>query len=130
MGSLGESRVIPIQICAGLTLRQLSFAETQACGLDTCGAAWCWGDSEKRQMGNATMGGIYRTPVPVTGGLTFTSLAVGFIHTCGLDRAGVTWCWGANDAAQLGDGSTDPQRAKPAGPVIGGRVLTSLLAAG
>jgi alpha-tubulin suppressor-like RCC1 family protein len=37
--------------------------------------------------------------------LRFVALATGMEHTCGLDGAGVAYCWGANDAGQLGDGS-------------------------
>jgi alpha-tubulin suppressor-like RCC1 family protein len=45
------------------------------------------------------------TPTPVAGGLTFTSLAVGGFHTCGLTSGGAAYCWGLNDYGQLGDGT-------------------------
>jgi alpha-tubulin suppressor-like RCC1 family protein len=37
--------------------------------------------------------------------MKFTTVSAGFTHTCGLVRDGSAWCWGANDTAQLGDGS-------------------------
>jgi len=46
------------------------------------------------------------TPVAVTGGHTFVSLAAGRYHTCGLTSTGELWCWGYNSVGQLGAGST------------------------
>ena len=42
------------------------------------------------------------TPVMVTGGKTFTKLAAGRFHTCGLLANGEVWCWGLNTGGQLG----------------------------
>jgi alpha-tubulin suppressor-like RCC1 family protein len=32
------------------------------------------------------------------------AIAAGGVHSCAVTRAGKTWCWGSNNAAQLGDG--------------------------
>lgn len=42
------------------------------------------------------------TPVEVFGGKTWTEVAAGFQHTCGIDTAGTAWCWGSNQYGQLG----------------------------
>jgi alpha-tubulin suppressor-like RCC1 family protein len=44
-------------------------------------------------------------PVPVSGGLHFSSLSAGFAFACGLTSAG-TVCWGDNHVGQLGHGDT------------------------
>ena len=46
-------------------------------------------------------------PVAVSGGLTFTALALGQggEHTCGLVSGGAAYCWGLNNGGSLGDGS-------------------------
>jgi len=36
----------------------------------------------------------------------FSALTAGGGHTCSLPGARVAYCWGSNDAGQLGDGST------------------------
>jgi alpha-tubulin suppressor-like RCC1 family protein len=38
-------------------------------------------------------------------GSAMAHLSGGFFSTCGLDRTGVAYCWGANDGGQLGDGT-------------------------
>lgn len=42
----------------------------------------------------------------------FVALATGIFHTCGLDREGTAYCWGANDGGQLGD-ATRADRPSP-----------------
>ncbi len=36
----------------------------------------------------------------------FTSVSLGGAHSCGIDINGRLWCWGVNEYAQLGDGTT------------------------
>ena len=54
---------------------------------------------------------MYETVGSATGSvaeaLTFASLALCGSHSCGLTADGTAYCWGANDAGQLGDGSYD-----------------------
>jgi alpha-tubulin suppressor-like RCC1 family protein len=54
--------------------------------------------------------------VAVLGEHTFTNLATGQSHTCGVDNAGTAWCWGIGYFGELGDGintaSTTPVAVK------------------
>jgi alpha-tubulin suppressor-like RCC1 family protein len=76
-------------------------------------------------------------PTAVEGGRTFSILATGDSHTCGLTPAGAAFCWGYNSTrslislndvptGQLGDGST-LDRATPVA-VSGGLTFTSITA--
>ena len=77
-----------------------------ACALTDRGDAYCWGSNEVGQLGNGSADSIPHTaPARVSGDLKFTNVSAGFTHTCGLARDGVVFCWGANDSAQLGDGT-------------------------
>jgi alpha-tubulin suppressor-like RCC1 family protein len=58
----------------------------------------------------------------------FTQVVAGAHHTCALDAAGKAWCWGANGAGQLGDGTTT-DRFEPV-PVQGGHSFVQLAAGG
>lgn len=44
------------------------------------------------------------SPTQVMTSQTFTALAAGFEHTCGLTSTGDVWCWGRNGSGQIGDG--------------------------
>lgn len=83
----------------------IRFAAVQAggshtCGLDSGGTAYCWGDNSVGQLGVGAATRSSSTPLPVTGGLRFQSIAVGQEHTCGVATDALVYCWGS--AAQLG----------------------------
>jgi alpha-tubulin suppressor-like RCC1 family protein len=58
--------------------------------------------------------------------LVFASVSVGLSHTCGVTAPGAAYCWGSNDAGQLGNGST----ASSSAPVLvaGGHTFRSISA--
>ena len=63
----------------------------------------CFGtDPGPQQAGGCQDDACSDVPVMVTGGKTFTKLAAGRFHTCGLLANGEVWCWGLNSDGQLG----------------------------
>jgi alpha-tubulin suppressor-like RCC1 family protein len=64
---------------------------------------------------------------PPTTGLVFALVSVGHGHTCGVTTAGKTYCWGANNNGQFGDGTYDNIRGTPV-PAAAGLPLTSVSA--
>lgn len=95
-----------------------------SCALDALGYAFCWGSNGRLQLGvvNDPFDSI---PVPVSGGLRFSSLAAGRAHTCGLTADHIAYCWGDNSVGQLGVGSSIDSTSAPT-LVSGGISFTSL----
>jgi hypothetical protein len=82
-------------------------ANAFACGVKEGGSAYCWGLNEYGDLGIGTADGPREcspgfscsvTPLPVTGGLTFSTIAsAGF--SCGISDE--LYCWGLNNVGQL-----------------------------
>ncbi len=106
-GSVGDS--VPV------TVRVLSFAHVTvgtriACGLEASGQAWCWGNVGADGFGNgSTDTSRQSVPLRAARGFAFSSLALADEGgACGIEMAGMVACWGRNDSAQVGDGTTTP----------------------
>lgn len=101
----GLNRLTPILVPApvGVIFTQVATYGEHACGVSTAGSAYCWGDNSQGQLGDGTSSERV-APVLVTAptGVTFTQVATGAVHSCGLTTAGAVYCWGNNQAGQLG----------------------------
>lgn len=106
-GQLGSGSLIasavPVQVAGGGTWQWLAAGGSHACGLKA-GAAYCWGLNNTGQLGVSTDEYANSTPQPVQGNKTFTQIVAGKQHSCALASDGSVWCWGSNDAKQLGQG--------------------------
>lgn len=77
----------------------------QSCGITTTAMAYCWGQNVAGQIGDGSRSERH-APAPVSGGLSFRSLAPGDRFVCGAS-SGDVWCWGANTYGQLGPEAPD-----------------------
>jgi alpha-tubulin suppressor-like RCC1 family protein len=115
--AVGVSVPTPVDAPATFTrvrsARINSLYNQYSCALDDGGAAWCWGANRNGQLGATSVescevvGGqipCTLSPDPVDSELTFVHVAVGLEFTCGVDMDAGAWCWGINDAGQLGNG--------------------------
>lgn len=136
-GQLGDgtttARSAPVAVSGGHTFQSVAaggFNIGHTCGLTTGGAALCWGDNERGQLGRGTSDvTAHSAPAPVTGGLTFAALTAGLgRHTCGLTGTGTAYCWGENTFGALGNGSTASSSVPT--PVSGGLSFRQLRAGG
>ena len=90
------------------------------CAIDGQGAVLCWGDNTYGQAGSTPSSAAIAHPQPVSlvptsgadGGaveagstLTATALALGDHHACAVTSTQAVYCWGLNDAYQLGHAS-------------------------
>jgi alpha-tubulin suppressor-like RCC1 family protein len=129
-GALGDGtrtdRDIPTLVAGGLGFMQIAAGSGHTCAVAGSGQAYCWGGNAFHQLGSGLDSAVLTTPHVVTGGLTFRLVAGGGSHTCGLSADSLAYCWGKNDAGQLGDSSTTERPAPTA--VRGGRKFADIRA--
>ncbi|MBI4317444.1 MAG: hypothetical protein HY675_03055 [Chloroflexi bacterium] len=84
-------------------------ANSTACAVRGNGSVWCWGDADDGEIGDGTTSpGTRSNPVQVsnTNLTNAVSVAVGTNFTCARKSDDTVWCWGKNNAGQLGAGDT------------------------
>ena len=103
---------------AGVLFAKMFAGKYHTCALSTTGAAYCWGRDDYGQLGDGVRMGFNTgnpTPQPVAAGLSFRSLSLGELYTCGVvadinsptgpsAQAGTIYCWGDNVFGQIGNG--------------------------
>ena len=95
-------------------LARLAAGAAHSCGLLDSGQLWCWGTNDQGQLSlDASAQAYVALPRPVPGPPALecaprssATLALGSDHGCVIDTEERLWCWGANDAMQLGTGLT------------------------
>ena len=93
------------RVLGGHTWQRIWSGYYNACGIDTDGKAWCWGEGGTGRSGTGNTTDI-DVPTAVDTTERFTQLALGEQHGCGITTDGAMFCWGDNGYGQLGDGST------------------------
>jgi alpha-tubulin suppressor-like RCC1 family protein len=76
-----------------------------SCAITSAGKLACWGQDNAGQLGD---GAPSNTPVTTPSALAsgaWAKVALGEVHTCGIQTDGTLWCWGFNLRGQLGDGT-------------------------
>ena len=109
-------------VAGNLRARRVYTANFSTCILDLVGAAHCSGalNVNRTILGIEESSAPAQTLLPVAGGRTFTSLALGDSYQCGIDEASDAWCWGWNHSGQLGNGGVDPSPTFGMRKVAGG----------
>jgi len=132
-GQLGDGsntdRLTPtlVAVSGGLTFTTIAAGSAHTCGLTSTRTAYCWGNGPFGQLGDGSNSNrLTPTLVAVSGGLTFTTIAAGNAHTCGLTSTGIAYCWGRGNVGQLGDGTTTDHNVPTA--VSGGHTFSTITA--
>ena len=90
----------------GITVVEVAAYWDHACALSDMGEVYCWGRNHEGQLGNGNSADS-TTPVQVSfpSGVEVASLAQGpSVHTCVISTNGDGYCWGYNNAGQIGNG--------------------------
>lgn len=104
----------PIPVSTNLTFSAISAGHQHTLALVSSGQAYAWGHSWFGAVGDGNAGYNTNRPTPtaVSGGITFSSVAAGSLHSTALTEQGTAYTWGLNDNYQLGDG-TQTNRSVP-----------------
>ena len=84
-------------------LHATATGRVHACAIDQGNFAYCWGYNGYGEIGNNTTLTQYQLPQQVQTSHTFTSLAAGQWHSCGIADDTHVYCWGNNWYGQLGN---------------------------
>lgn len=121
----------PVRVSGGHSFSLITTGLTVTCALDIESAGWCWGDDHVGQVGDgsADQGNKY-SPVSVAGSHGYIALSAGGGHSCGIDIAGDTWCWGWDYNGAVGDGGPNENTTYRSSPVAvaGGHRFTRVAA--
>ncbi len=84
------------------------------CAVNATDGLFCWGANDKGQIGNGQSGTAVPSPSQVAFPGTPSIASLGQAFTCAWkDNTGPLYCWGANDACQLGLENTGPDKSSP-----------------
>lgn len=96
------------------------------CAVTDDGMVYCWGSRQYGQVGTGDIGQPNPNPQTVLGITTAVEVAAGPHHACARLADGSAKCWGRNNTAQLGTGSSSTLEATTVDvPLVGIRQLAS-----
>ncbi|MCC7540951.1 MAG: protein kinase [Deltaproteobacteria bacterium] len=98
----------PVEVPLDEPAIDLALGRYHTCALGPSGTVRCWGANQHLELGDRSRGEADSRPAPVPGTSGAIAIDATQHHTCALRRQGdtrVVTCWGANDEAQIGDGS-------------------------
>ncbi|MCB1394792.1 MAG: chromosome condensation regulator RCC1 [Rhodobacter sp.] len=101
---VAEPFVEPLAAEGGV--RAVAAGAEHTCAISQSGNVWCWGFNWQGQLGDGTDIDRVRPRRVVDLEGDFVAITAGVEHSCALTAAGAVYCWGDNDAGQLGDGTT------------------------
>jgi alpha-tubulin suppressor-like RCC1 family protein len=100
----------PVVVTGGKTWIDVAAGYYSSCGVDANGAGFCWGRNYSGVLGADTtaypVNSLQTAPVPVFGGLIWSTIQPRVEFACGLTSTGSAYCWGVNWSGQLGNGSS------------------------
>jgi len=96
---------VPTAVAGNRSYSMLTAGERFVCGIEIgTQHAYCWGQNDDGQIGNASSGVDITSPVAVIGAKQWKSLAAGRRYVCGIDNTDRIFCWGRGDQGAIGNG--------------------------
>ncbi len=107
----------PLEVNVPVPVAKLALHSDFALALGSDGRLFGWGNDSEGTLGRSDENPkVWPVPKPVLRAAfdhRFKDVSAGQGHACGVDLAGVLWCWGRNTAQELGTPSTEHQHRAP-----------------
>jgi alpha-tubulin suppressor-like RCC1 family protein len=108
-GQLGDMSPVdassPVETFGVIRYVSIATGAHHSCGATRQGKVFCWGANNRGQLGNAgTTLSQVPFPIRMNRKVTITKVTAGADHTCALSSEGEVFCWGENEAGQIGNG--------------------------
>lgn len=120
------TRNVPTLVAGGLKWSSVGAGYSHSCGVELgTDDGYCWGYGVSGRLGDgaATQ---RNAPSKITGTTKWSMVKGGYTHSCGIEKTtGNGYCWGANSAGELGDGTNTARTAGPVA-VTGGKVFSQI----
>lgn len=125
----GVSAQVQVTVAGPIAFARIFANGDNSCGLTADGRAFCWGGNPNGSLGDAA--GARRLPArsPAGPDIRFSTLSVGYNHTCGIATTGQAYCWGHNQFGQLGNG-IGTEVAQPTPQLVAGGIAFDSISAG
>lgn len=101
----------PVAVVGGLSFTDLHSSYFRTCAVEASGSVYCWGHGGPTQIGDPaaamdTCDGLdcALAPMQAASPEAFSQVSVSATHSCAVTRDADVYCWGSNDAGQLGIG--------------------------
>ena len=122
-GNTTTPQLTPVLVSGITTATSISVGASHTCVTLTGGTIKCWGDNTYGQTGNGNNDTPQLTPVLVSGITTATSInTTSHYHMCALLSDNSLKCWGNNNFAQTGIGSSATAQLTPFPMFLGSRL--------
>ncbi len=112
--TINSSTPVLTLLPADFVATSVGVSRQHACAVSTAGRTMCWGSNYNGELGNGTTSN-FLNPTPgdvltlASGAREIVAFSVTFnVQSCAWGEAGGVKCWGSNQFASLGDGSTEP----------------------
>ena len=107
LGEVGADRGVDAAIVLAGTYLQIAANERATCGITTAHNLNCVGSNATGLLSDQFDGNMTGTPTPVTvgGALSWSQIALGTDHACGITTSGV-YCYGHSNLGAMGNGFT------------------------
>ncbi len=101
----------PIEIPGIAGAVRLAAGEGQACAMLKDGTVRCWGANPEGELGLGTRSTTELPQVALKGLFSVREVCIGSVHACARTSDGAVYCWGSNQAGQIGDGTRERRLA-------------------